>query len=106
MYSNLGSGWTKDVESSNGVDGFRPQVNEDEVVIRIDAAPGIVMRSAQIVEIGPASAGITTSAPFPTPTPTSSELTAALLNKDEDPNEVRPRMDVFHPQVNLPTFRR
>ena len=106
MYSNLGSGWTKDVESSNGVDGFRPQINEDEVVIRIDAAPGIVMRSAQIVEIGPASAGITTSAPFPTPTPTSSELTAALLNKDEDPNEVRPRMDVFHPQVNLPTFRR
>ena len=106
MYSNLGSGWTKDVESSNGVDGFRPQVNEDEVVIRIDAAPGIVMRSAQIVEIGPASAGITTSAPFPTPTPTSSELTAALLNKDEDPNEVRPRMDVLHPQVNLPTFRR
>ena len=67
MYSNLGSGWTKDVESSNGVDGFRPQVNEDEVVIRIDAAPGIVMRSAQIVEIGPASTGITTSAPFPTP---------------------------------------
>ena len=77
MYSNLGSGWTKDVESSNGVDGFRPQVNEDEVVIRIDAAPGIVMRSAQIVEIGPASTGITTSAPFPTPTPTSSDKMAS-----------------------------
>jgi hypothetical protein len=72
MYSNLGSGWTKDVESSNGVDGFRPQVNEDEVVIRIDAAPGIVMRSAQIVEIDPASAGITTPASATTLTPTSS----------------------------------
>jgi hypothetical protein len=65
MYSNLGSGWIKDVESSNGVDGFRPQVDEDEVVIRIDAAPGIEMRSAQIVEIDPASAGITTLAPAP-----------------------------------------
>ncbi|MGH9976221.1 MAG: discoidin domain-containing protein, partial [Nitrososphaeraceae archaeon] len=59
MYSNLGSGWIKDVESSNGVDGFRPQVDEDEVVIRIDAAPGILMRSAQIVEFDPASANIT-----------------------------------------------
>jgi F5/8 type C domain len=55
MYSNLGSGWTKDVESSNGVDGFRPQVEVDEAVIRIDAAPGIEMRSAQIVELDPAS---------------------------------------------------
>jgi F5/8 type C domain/Bacterial Ig domain len=60
MYSNLGSGWTKDVESSNGVDGFRPQVDEDEAVIRIDAAPGIEMRSAQIVELDPASTNPTT----------------------------------------------
>ena len=60
MYSNLGSGWTKDVESSNGVDGFRPQVDEDEAVIRIDAAPGIEMRSAQIVELDPASTSPTT----------------------------------------------
>jgi hypothetical protein len=66
MYSNLGSGWTKDVESSNGVDGFRPQVEEDEVVIRIDAAPGIEMRSAQIVELDPASANITTAGPTTT----------------------------------------
>ncbi len=73
MYSNLGSGWIKDVESSNGVDGFRPQVDEDEVNIRIDAAPGIVMRSAQIVEINPASAGITTLAPATTLTPTYSD---------------------------------
>ncbi len=70
MYSNLGSGWTKDVESSNGVDGFRPQVDEDEVVIRIDGAPGIEMRSAQIVEIDPASGGITTAVPTTTLTPT------------------------------------
>jgi hypothetical protein len=34
------------------------------------------------------------------------ELTAVLLNKDEDGNEVRPRMDIYHPQLNLPTFRR
>jgi F5/8 type C domain len=73
MYSNKGSGWTKDVESSNGVDGFRPQVDEDEVNIRIDAAPGIVMRSAQIVEIDPASGGINTLAPATTLTPTASD---------------------------------
>jgi hypothetical protein len=73
MYSNKGSGWTKDVESSNGVGGFRPQVDEDEVVIRIDAAPGIVMRSAQIVEISPASAGIAALAPAPNLTQTSSD---------------------------------
>jgi F5/8 type C domain len=77
MYSNLGSGWTKDVESSNGVDGFRPQVDMDEVNIRIDAAPGIVMRSAQIVEIDPASAGITTPAPATTLTPTPSDKMAS-----------------------------
>jgi hypothetical protein len=77
MYSNLGSGWIKDVESSNGVDGFRPQVDEDEVNIRIDAAPGIVMRSAQIVEINPASAGITTLAPATTLTPTYSDKLAS-----------------------------
>ncbi len=73
MYSNKGSGWTKDVESSNGVDGFRPQVDEDEVVIRIDAAPGIVMRSAQIVEISPASASIAALAPATNLTQTSSD---------------------------------
>gem|GEM_PF-1817188 len=77
MYSNLGSGWTKNVESSNGVDGFRPQVDEDEVNIRIDAAPGIVMRSAQIVEIDPASAGVTTPAPATALTPTSSDKMAS-----------------------------
>jgi len=65
MYSNLGSGWIKDVESSNGVGGFRPQVPTDEAVIRIDAAPGIEMRSAQIVEIKPASAVTTTAVPIP-----------------------------------------
>jgi hypothetical protein len=102
MYSNLGSGWTKDVESSNGVDGFRPQVPTDEVVIRIDGAPGIEMRSAQIVEINPASAVITAAIPIPIPMPTS-ELAA---NKDEDGNEVRPRMDLYHPQLNLPILRR
>jgi hypothetical protein len=73
MYSNKGSGWTKDVESSNGVGGFRPQVDEDEVVIRIDAAPGIVMRSAQIVELSPASAGIAALAPATNLTQTSSD---------------------------------
>jgi hypothetical protein len=73
MYSNKGSGWTKDVESSNGVGGFRPQVDKDEVVIRIDAAPGIVMRSAQIVEISPASAGIAALAPATNLTQTSSD---------------------------------
>lgn len=76
MYSNLGSGWTKDVESSNGVDGFRPQVEEDEVVIRIDAAPGIEMRSAQIVELDPASANITTAGPTTTLSPTPSDKMA------------------------------
>ena len=70
MYSNLGSGWTKDVESSNGVDGFRPQVEEDEAVIRIDGAPGIEMRSAQIVELDPASANIATAGPTTTLSPT------------------------------------
>jgi hypothetical protein len=34
------------------------------------------------------------------------ELTAVLLNKDEDGNEIRPRMDIYLPQLNLPTFRR
>jgi hypothetical protein len=77
MYSNLGSGWTKDVESSNGVDGFRPQVEEDEVVIRIDAAPGIEMRSAQIVELDPASANIATTGPTTTLSPTPSDKMAS-----------------------------
>jgi hypothetical protein len=80
MYSNLGSGWIKDVESSNGVDGFRPQVNTDEVVIRIDAAPGIEMRSAQIVEINPASADITALAPATTLTPTTSDEMATTVD--------------------------
>jgi hypothetical protein len=107
MYSNLGSGWIKDVESSNGVDGFRPQVDEDEVVIRIDAAPGIIMRSAQIVEINPASAGITTnSAPTPTPTSLDEMRNNLILNRDEDRNEVRPRTDKYNPQLNLPEFGR
>jgi F5/8 type C domain len=109
MYSNLGSGWIKDVESSNGVDGFRPQVDEDEVVIRIDAAPGIIMRSAQIVEINPASAGITTNtttAPTPTQTSFDEMRNNLILNKDEDRNEVRPQMDTYSPQLNLPTFGR
>jgi F5/8 type C domain len=103
MYSNLGSGWIKDVESSNGVDGFRPLVDEDEVVIRIDAAPGIIMRSAQIVEINPASAGITTTNTAPTPTPTSFDemRNNLILNKDEYGNEVRPQMDTYNPQLNL-----
>jgi hypothetical protein len=77
MYSNLGSGWTKDVESSNGVDGFRPQVEEDEAVIRIDGAPGIEMRSAQIVELDPASANITTAGPTNTLSPTPSDKMAS-----------------------------
>jgi hypothetical protein len=77
MYSNLGSGWTKDVESSNGVDGFRPQVEEDEGVIRIDGAPGIEMRSAQIVELDPASANITTAGPTTTLSPTPSDKMAS-----------------------------
>ena len=77
MYSNLGSGWTKDVESSNGVDGFRPQVEEDEAVIRIDAAPGIEMRSAQIVELDPASANIATTGPTTTLSPTPSDKMAS-----------------------------
>ena len=77
MYSNLGSGWTKDVESSNGVDGFRPQVQEDEAVIRIDAAPGIEMRSAQIVELDPASANTATSGPTTTLSPTPSDKMAS-----------------------------
>jgi len=77
MYSNLGSGWTKDVESSNGVDGFRPQVEEDEAVIRIDAAPGIEMRSAQIVELDPASAKIATAGPTTTLSPTPSDKMAS-----------------------------
>ena len=77
MYSNLGSGWTKDVESSNGVDGFRPQVEEDEAVIRIDGAPGIEMRSAQIVELDPASANIVTTGPTTTLSPTPSDKMAS-----------------------------
>jgi hypothetical protein len=77
MYSNLGSGWTKDVESSNGVDGFRPQVEVDEAVIRIDGAPGIEMRSAQIVELDPASANITTAGPTTTLSPTPSDKMAS-----------------------------
>jgi len=77
MYSNLGSGWTKDVESSNGVDGFRPQVEEDEAVIRIDAAPGIEMRSAQIVELDPVSANITTAGPTTTLSLTPSDKMAS-----------------------------
>ncbi|MPZ07910.1 MAG: hypothetical protein GEU26_16100 [Nitrososphaeraceae archaeon] len=40
---------------------------------------------------------ISSNTPIATPTPTSSELTAAFLNKDEDGNAVRPRMDTYHP---------
>lgn len=43
--------WQKDAESSNGVCGFRPNVDEDEIQIRIDAAPGIDMHSAAWYEI-------------------------------------------------------
>ena len=51
MWSNLGSGWTKDVEGGPGVTGFRPSEDSDECTIRIDAAPGIEMRSAQVFEL-------------------------------------------------------
>jgi len=51
LWSNLGSGWTKDVETGPGVTGFRPSESEDEIQIRIDAAPGIEMRSAAWYEI-------------------------------------------------------
>jgi hypothetical protein len=60
MWSNSGSGWQKDVESSNGVTGFRPRVDRDECMIRIDAAPGIDMHSAQVIELT-VSPGTTTS---------------------------------------------
>ena len=61
LWSNLGGGWQKDAESSNGVTGFKPNVSEDETTIRIDAAPGIEMRSAQVFEIS--GTGTTTEQP-------------------------------------------
>lgn len=69
MWSNLGSGWTKDVEGGPGVTGFRPSESTDECMIRIDAAPGIDMRSATVYELGgsPTSAPAGGSAPAPTP---------------------------------------
>ena len=60
MWSNLGSGWTKDVETGPGVTGFRPNVDSDECMIRIDAAPGIDMHSAQVIEISGGGGGTTT----------------------------------------------
>lgn len=63
MWSNLGGGWSKDVETGPGVTGFRPSEGTDECMIRIDAAPGIDMRSAVVYELGgsgtpaPASGG-------------------------------------------------
>jgi F5/8 type C domain-containing protein len=85
LWSNLGSGWTKDVEGGPGVTGFRPQADTDETVVRIDAAPGIEMRSAIVQEIDPASAGITAPAPAPapTPTPTSSDGDEEQSNLDQ-----------------------
>ena len=59
MWSNSGSGWQKDVETGPGVTGFRPSESEDEIQIRIDAAPGITMHSAAWYEIQ----GTGTSAP-------------------------------------------
>jgi hypothetical protein len=40
---------------------------------------------------------ISSTTPIATPTPTFSELTWALPNRDEDDNAVRPRMDTHHP---------
>lgn len=46
-----GGAWQKDVETGPGVTGFRPESDEDEIQIRIDAAPGIDMHSANWYEI-------------------------------------------------------
>lgn len=66
MWSNLGGGWTKDVEGGPGVTGFRPSESSDEIQIRIDAAPGIEMRSAVVYELGGTPGA---------PTSTSGEIT-------------------------------
>ena len=52
MWSKFPEGaWQKDVESANGVTGFRPSEDTDEIQIRIDAAPVIDMHSANFYEI-------------------------------------------------------
>ena len=52
MWSKFPEGaWQKDVETGPGVTGFRPSEDTDEIQIRIDAAPGIDMHSANFYEI-------------------------------------------------------
>lgn len=90
MWSNLGSGWQKDVESSDGVTGFRPSESSDECMIRIDAAPGIDMHSAQVIELtGSPTAGGGGGTTTPAPTTGGEDEDESEDEEDEEGNIAR-----------------
>lgn len=82
-WSNSGSGWQKDVETGPGVTGFRPESDEDEIQIRIDAAPGIDMHSAAWYEIG-GTGTATGGAPVTEAPGTEGEEGGGEEDEDED----------------------